>query len=153
MIRLLPFCFLAGLALEIASIIWVGNLLGVLPTLLLLLGGGILGLTLIKSAGTSVVSALRSPVQTAVPLRGVGEAAVGRVISGLLFLIPGFISDALACLLLLPPVRRWLRSKIRVETVSTSAQPSRRFDRIIEADAVEISGEIDLPDPNTRHPH
>lgn len=145
MIRSLPLFLLAGLVLEITSIIWVGRALGVLPTLLLLLAGAILGTSLMKSAGTSVVAALRSPVRTAAPLGGVGEKALGRAVAGLLFLIPGFFSDFFGLLLLLPPVRAWLRSKIKVQTFSASTPPAQRFDRVIEAEAVEISGEIDAP--------
>lgn len=145
MIRSLPLFLLAGLVLEITSIIWVGRALGVLPTLLLLLAGAILGTSLMKAAGTSVVAALRSPVRTATPLGGIGEKALSRAVAGLLFLIPGFFSDIFGLLVLLPPVRSWLRSRFKVQTFSASTQPSGRFDRVIEVEAVEITGEIDAP--------
>ncbi|WP_421693010.1 FxsA family protein [Aestuariivirga sp.] len=142
MLRLLPLLLLTGFALEIATIVWVGGALGLLPTLLLLLGGGFIGVSLIKAAGTSVLGALRSPVQTATPMQGVGEVAVSRVLSGLLFLIPGFLSDIFGILVLLPPVRRWLRSKIRVKTFSSATAPERRYDRVIDAEAIEITADI-----------
>ena len=145
MIRFLPLFLLTGFAIEIASIIWVGSALGVLPTLLLLAGGGLLGASLIKSAGTGVVQALRSPVQGGSPLAGVGELAVARVLSGLLFLVPGFFSDVLGILLLLPPVRRWLRSRLKVQTFTAQPAPDRRFDRVIEAEAIEITAEVEPP--------
>ena len=40
MTRLLPFLILAGLAAELGSIIIVGNIFGLVLTLLLLFGGG-----------------------------------------------------------------------------------------------------------------
>lgn len=147
MTRFLPLLFLAAMAAEIASIIWVGRLLGVLPTLLLMVLSAMLGIRLMKSAGMSVAEALRSPVQPAVPLKGLGGQAAARAVSGLLFVLPGFFSDLVGLALFLPPVRRWLWSRFRVETYSTATPDGeRRFERVIEAEAVEITGEIDPPD-------
>lgn len=146
--RSLPLLFLLGLAAEIASIIWVGSLIGVLPTLLVMVVGGMVGIRLMKSAGMSVAEALRSPAQPAIPLQGLGGQAAARAISGLLFLLPGFFSDAIGLALFLPQVRRWLGSRFRVQTfTATAPADGRRFDRVIEAEAVEITGEIEPPGP------
>jgi UPF0716 protein FxsA len=150
MTRSLPLLFLAAAAAEIASIIWVGKLIGVVPTLLLMLLGGVLGIRLIKSAGLSVAAALRSPVQSAAPLKALGGQAAARTASGVLFLLPGFFSDVLGLLLFLPPVRQWIGSRFRVETYSIRPTEERRFDRVIEAEAVEITAEVDPPDQRTR---
>lgn len=147
MTRFLPLLFLAAVAAEIASIIWVGRLLGVVPTLLLMLAGAVLGVKLIKSAGMTVAETLRSPVQTNAPLRHLGGQAAARAGSGLLFLLPGFFSDVIGLLLFLPFVRSRIGSMFRVDTFRTA--PSRqdeRFGTIIEAEAVEISGEIETKD-------
>lgn len=146
MIRTLPLLFLAAAAAEIASIIWVGKLIGIVPTLLLMMLGGVIGVRLIKSAGTGIVAALRSPVQSASPLKGLGGLAAAQTASGLLFLLPGFFSDAVALLLFLPGVRRWIGQRFVVETYSTPPAGQRRYDRIIEAEAVEISGDIEPSD-------
>jgi UPF0716 protein FxsA len=146
MTRSFPLLLLAAAAAEIASIIWVGQLLGVIPTLLLMLLGAGLGVRLIKSAGMSVAAALRSPVQTSTPLKGLGGQAAARTASGLLFLLPGFFSDFLGLLLFLPGVRRWLGSLFRVETFAVNPAGDHRFGRVIEAEAVEITGEIEPPD-------
>lgn len=149
--RLIPFLILAGVIAEIASIIWVGKAVGVIPTLLLLFLDGAIGIRLLKSAGTSVMEGFRSPVQASSPMRGMGGATVSRVVAGLLFLIPGFFSDILALLTLLPPVQHWVRSQFHVKTFSTQTsgadQPFRRehFDTIIEGEAVEIVAEVEGP--------
>lgn len=142
--RSLPLLFLVAAAAEIISIIWVGNLIGVLPTLLLMLLGGVVGVKLIKSAGTSVAAALRSPVQPASPLANLGGRAAVQSLSGVLFLLPGFFSDLLGLLLFLPAIRKWLGSKFQVDTY-TAAEPSKdhRFGPVIEAEAIEITGEIE----------
>jgi UPF0716 protein FxsA len=150
MTRLLPLLLLAGLAAELASIILVGGYLGVLPTLLLLLGGGVLGIGLIRSAGLGIAAALRSPVQASSLHRGEAGKALARVIAGLLFIIPGFISDFLGLLLLLPPVRTWLGAKLPAAGVAAGPPPPRRYETVIDAEAVEIVGEILPPEPRQR---
>jgi UPF0716 protein FxsA len=149
MTRLLPLLFLFGLVAEIASIIWMGRAVGVAGTLLLLFLGGIVGMSLIKSAGTGIAAALRSPVQASSLQQGAAGVAVARVAAGLLFIIPGFFSDALGLLLLLPPVRQWLRSKVAVQGFSASSmgpEPRpRRYDTVIDAEAIEIVAEVEPP--------
>jgi len=150
MSRSFPLLLLAAGAAEIVSIIWVGQLLGVIPTLLLMLLGGVIGGRLIKSAGMSVAAALRSPVQTSTPLKGLGGQAAARTLSGILFVLPGFFSDILGLLLFMPWVRRWLGSAFRVETFTTGPVQERRYGPVIEAEAIEITGEIQPPDRTVR---
>jgi len=151
MTRSLPLLILTGMAAEIASIIWVGSALGVLPTLLLLFGGGILGISLIKSAGTGIAAALRSPVQASSLQADAAGKAMARVFSGLFFLIPGFLSDLAGLLLLLPPAARWLQSKVAVQGFSTSGPAPRRYETVIEAEAIEIMAEVEPPRPPEGH--
>lgn len=145
MLRFLPLLFLAAFAAEIASIIWVGSRIGVVPTLLLILLGGVVGLRLIKAAGLTVAAALRSPVQTRVPLKGLGGPAAAHAASGLLFLIPGFCSDLLAFLLFLPPVRRWIGARFRVQTFAAPPSGAQRLERVIDAEVIEITAEAEEP--------
>jgi UPF0716 protein FxsA len=147
MTRLLPLLILLGLAAELVSIMVVGNALGVVLTLLLLLAGGFAGIGLIRSAGTGVVTEIRSSVQASSLQRVAAGRALARVAAGLLFIMPGFFSDLLGVLLLLPPVRRWLRTLLSVETVSAARRAGPRDGTIIEAEAIEIVGEIHPPDP------
>jgi len=146
MTRYLPLLFLVAIAAEIASIIWVGQLLGVIPTLLLMALGAMIGVRTIKSAGMNLAQALRAPVQTAAPLKALGGQAAARAASGLLFLLPGFFSDLIGLLLFLPPLRRWIGTKLRVDTSSVPPGGAGRFDRVIEIEAVEIRGDIEPPD-------
>lgn len=157
MTRLMPLLILAGLVAEIASIIWVGKALGVIPALLLLFAGGFVGIRLLKMAGTSVMDAFRSPVQPSSAMLGAGSMAITHVLAGLLFLIPGFFSDILALLVLLPPVTRWVRSRLHVETFTNSQDgcrdpfQGRHFDTVIEGEAVEIVAAVEAP-PSSNAP-
>jgi UPF0716 protein FxsA len=145
MMRLLPLLFFAGLVAELVSIVVAGSVLGIVSTLLLLLTGCVLGLGLIKSAGSNVIAALRSPVQDSTLQKGEAGKALTRAVAGVFFLIPGFVSDILGVLLLLPPVRRWLCSKVPVHHFSSSRASGGHSGTIIEAEAVEIVGEIHRP--------
>ena len=63
MFRFLSLIFLAGAVLEIASIIWVGSAIGVIPTILLLFAGAVVGVGLFRSAGANASATLRSSIQ------------------------------------------------------------------------------------------
>jgi UPF0716 protein FxsA len=145
MMRLLPLLFFVGLVAELTTVIVSGSLLGMVSTLLLLLAGCFLGLGLIKSAGTNVISTLRSPVRDPTLQKDATGEAVSRAVSGVFFLIPGFFSDIVGVLLLLPSVRRSLRSKFPSHHLSTAGTPGRRGGTIIDVEAVEIVGELNQP--------
>lgn len=148
MTRLLPFLFLAGVAAELASIILVGSYLGLLLTLVLLFAGAVAGISLMRSAGAGILETLRSTGRaTALPSGAAGKAMAG-IVSGLLFLIPGFFSDFLAVLLFLPSVRGWLRARIPVQRSHSSGPASHRSETVIDGEAIEIEGELLPPQPS-----
>jgi UPF0716 protein FxsA len=106
---LVPLAVLVLLIVEVATIIAVGRWLGALPTVGLLLLGSLAGGLLLRREGTrawraftAAVTANRSPHR---------EVLDGVLVltGGLLVLFPGFVSDALGVLCLLPPTRRTLR--------------------------------------------
>lgn len=98
--------------LEIASLLIVGSWIGVGWTLLLLLGGFVLGLALIGRGGREAMAAVNQAARS----RGVADGTVSggflTVVAGALFMIPGFLSDLVALSLLLPPVRALARRRM-----------------------------------------
>ena len=111
--RVFLLLFLLFPLLELAVMIKVGSSIGVLAVLLLIVGAGILGIMLIRVAGPAM--ALRARERLA---RGeMPEAAMldglMLAVGGLLLLFPGFISDVLAVVCLLPMTRNLLLRKIR----------------------------------------
>jgi UPF0716 protein FxsA len=151
MFRYLPFVILVGFALEIASIVWVGNALGLMLTLILILTGALVGTAVFRSAGMGMSAALRRSSQDPFAQLGMAGATLLTVVSGILFFIPGFFSDALAIILLIPPVQMWLISRLKIVPnpgeAGSQGDTDRRFETVIEAEATEISGEIIAPDP------
>lgn len=151
-IRLLPLMALGFFCLELASIILVGQRIGVLATLLLIIVDIILGVSVIRSAGANAMSKVRMPLRApGFEARLAGGMAL-RVTAGMLFMMPGFFSDLLALLALAPPVQGWLARRFKpVEGDSFSAWErrgpgeGRQSPTIIEGEVIEITGEIQEP--------
>ena len=88
--------------LEIYVLIQVGQVIGPWWTILLLVLDSILGTWLIKREGRRAWLALREQVETGrMPHRELADGAL-IVLGGALMLSPGFVTDALGILLILP---------------------------------------------------
>lgn len=98
---------LVGLPLfELYLLIEVGSFIGVLPTILLSIFTAILGGTLMRQQGISTaMRAQASMARGEVPAIEMIEGVV-VFLAGFVLLFPGFLTDALGFLLLIPPVRR-----------------------------------------------
>lgn len=110
------------LFLEIASLLIVGSWVGVGWTLLLLLGGFMLGLALVGRGGREAMSAVN---QAARSRQVTDDAVTGgflTVVAGVLLMIPGFVSDLAALALLLPPVRSLVRRRMQAWAQRSAAQ-------------------------------
>ncbi len=101
--------------LEIYVLIQVGQVIGAWWTILLLILDSILGTWLIKREGSRAWRALTSAIETGrMPARELADGAL-ILVGGTLMLSPGFVTDALGILLILPltrPVARRLLTAI-----------------------------------------
>lgn len=117
--------------IEIALFIVVGGWLTLWPTLALVVAAAVAGTLVLRWQGTQVVSRLRA--DAAVLRDPVSPLAHSALIflAGLLFIIPGFLSDVLAVLLLIPALRRLLIGvigrRIRAETLTTGFDGRESF--------------------------
>lgn len=98
--------------LEIAVFILVGRYIGLWPTLAGILLTALIGTMIIRHQGTGLIAEAKKSIAA-------GEAPVGEVLQGLALLIagallitPGFITDALGFLCLIPRVRRSLAAML-----------------------------------------
>jgi len=97
--------FIAVPILELYVIVKVGGLIGVLPTLVLLFGMSLLGATLLRHQGRGAWQRFnRALAERRFPGREVADGLM-ITIGGVLLLTPGFITDAVGLLLLIPPSR------------------------------------------------
>ena len=92
-------------AAEIAGFILVGQKIGVLSTLALLVLVSVVGIMVLRQQGFGILTRLTAASSNdATPGKDLVHGAL-ILFAGILLLLPGFLSDILALLLLLPPVR------------------------------------------------
>jgi UPF0716 protein FxsA len=117
---LLPALLLVPVA-EIILLLYAGNTIGIMPTLLLILVSGIGGVYLAKRQGLRALTDLRNRMGT---MEAPGNAVVDGVcifFGGILLIFPGFISDVAGLLLLFkgprnmirPLIVRWIYKKMK----------------------------------------
>lgn len=113
MVLFLVALFIVIPLVEIAVIIQVGDWLGIVNTIGLLLLVSVVGAWLVKRQGLGVLRRIREQQHAGqVPAAAVFDGAL-ILVAGALLLFPGFVTDALGLLLLLPPVRAGVRAFLR----------------------------------------
>jgi UPF0716 protein FxsA len=97
---------------EMAALILLGRALGVWPTILLVLGGGIVGAWVARWQGLR--TAMRARSQMASGVLPTAEMTDGLLIAvaAVLLIIPGVLTDILGLALLLPPTRALLKRAV-----------------------------------------
>ena len=99
---------LALLLAEIAAFILVGEAIGVLPTLALVLLGMAAGGMILRRQGTASLARIRAEIAAGrAPARQLLDGAV-FAIAACLIILPGFLSDIAGLSLLVPAVRNAL---------------------------------------------
>lgn len=94
---------------EVTVMIQVGELIGFLNMVGLLLVVSLAGAWLVKRQGVGVMARIREQRMAGrLPAADVFDGAF-ILVAGVLLVIPGFVTDALGLLLLLPPVRAVVR--------------------------------------------
>jgi UPF0716 protein FxsA len=97
---------------ELYVLIQVGSVIGAPLTILLLLLDGVLGAWLLRREGRRTWAAFRTATaQGAVPAREVADGAL-VLLGGALMLTPGFVTDIVGVLCVLPPTRALLRRRL-----------------------------------------
>jgi UPF0716 protein FxsA len=98
---------------EITVLIQVGEWLGVVNTIGVLLLVSVVGAWLVKRQGIGVMARIRQQRMAGqLPAAEVFDGAL-ILVAGVLLLVPGFVTDALGLLLLFPPVRIGVRRYVR----------------------------------------
>ena len=102
--------------LELAVLIKVGSWIGAFDTILLLIGIGIAGGLMLRAQGFAVLRRALEATRAGRPLIEPMVDSLFLMLAGVLFVIPGFITDAAGLLLLIPPLRhalaRWLLARM-----------------------------------------
>jgi UPF0716 protein FxsA len=110
---LLFLAFVGVPILEIALFIQVGGAIGLGWTLALVIATALLGTMLLRAQGLATMGRARASLDRGeVPMREVFDGAC-LLVGGALLLTPGFATDTVGFLLLLPPVRTVMLSRLR----------------------------------------
>ena len=101
----LVLAFLVVPIIEITVIVQVGQVIGVVPTVILLLAESALGAWIVRREGARAWRALQGALRSgSMPNRELADAAL-VLVGGTLLLTPGFVTDVVGFFFVLPPTR------------------------------------------------
>ncbi|WP_209506871.1 MULTISPECIES: FxsA family protein [unclassified Ruegeria] len=151
--------FLLVPIIEIALFIQIGGLIGLWPTLAIVVLTAVLGTVLVRTQGRMALGQLqRSFAELDDPTEPLAHGAM-ILLSGALLLTPGFFTDAVGFALLVPGVRiavfRYLKSKVTVTQFQMGPGPGYQtrgnpFDQgdIIDGEFTEVRPKKDPSKPS-----
>ena len=151
--------FLAVPAAEIYLFIEIGGRIGAWPTIAIIFGTALLGGAILRYQGRQMIMRAREQVaKRGLPVAEIADGAI-LVLAALLLLTPGFITDALGALLLVPFLRRLvlgalllaLRARIRGASQRAGPGSAAAGGPIIEGKFEDVSN-AEVPDEPSRRP-
>ncbi|MDO5528419.1 MAG: FxsA family protein [Paracoccus sp. (in: a-proteobacteria)] len=134
--------------LEIALFIVVGRAIGVWLTLLLVIATSAFGLLVLQAQGVLARLRVRQAIATLSDPTGPLAHGALAMLAGILLILPGFFTDLLGLLLLIPPVRTALMRALRGRMVTARSgfgQGGRRGAEIIDGDYYVTPDDTDPP--------
>jgi UPF0716 protein FxsA len=144
MALLLMLLFLVVPVAELAVIITVGQSLGVLPTIFLLIAISVAGAWLVKFQGFSILRRIQGQLHSGkLPTKELVDGGL-VMFAGALMLTPGFLTDLLALVLLIPPTRAPIRALLmrrfakRIDTGANQWVGRRSRSRVV-VDVVDLT--------------
>ena len=120
--------FIIGIpAIEIYLMIKVGNVIGALNTILLIFFTAITGVYFAKLAGLSTLrSGLGQIVKNEIPIYEIISGAA-LAFAALLLILPGFLTDIVGFLLIIPVTRKFF-----IRSISSKFEKKKKNENIIE---------------------
>lgn len=142
---IIPILLILLPVIEIAVFIYVGQAIGVWKVVALVMLSAILGAVLLRFQSISVIRKINRDIrQGRTPEAGLIDGVL-IVIGAILMIVPGFVTDVVGLLLMLPPVRsairHVLRSRMTFTTVRTGREPGQGYRRRRDDDVVDLSPE------------
>jgi len=132
--------FLVVPFVEIYLLLQIGGIVGVLPTVLLVVFTAVLGAWLLRQQGFATWQRFQTSLsQGAIPAYEMIEGPI-LLVGGALLLTPGFFTDAIGFACLIPQTRRKLaqyiieKQLINVQTGSPFQKPQASDENIIEGE-------------------
>ena len=97
---------------EISLFIKVGGIVGGWTTVGLIVLTAVVGLTIVRAQGLGIINKLNRDMALGAFPVGAAFEGIALFIAGALLIAPGFMTDTLGFLLLIPPLRRFLGEKL-----------------------------------------
>ncbi len=136
--------------IEIYLFIQVGGIIGALPTVLVVIVTALLGVSLLRSQGFRTMAKFQQEVTTGQLPASTMLEGVALIFGGALLLTPGFLTDAIGFLCLIPFTRQtiiaWIIKNMKVPSsgfYGSISQPKPHDPDVIE-------GEFRKQDENSR---
>jgi len=148
----LLFAFVAVPLIEIALFIQVGGVIGLWPTLAIVILTAVIGTQLLRRQGLAALGNLRQSFNNMQdPTEHLAHGAM-ILFAGALLLTPGFFTDTVGFLLLIPAFRtavfRHVKARVHVQSFTTGQQPRQQY-----GDSTVIDGEFSEVDPPKKPTH
>ena len=114
--------FIAIPIIEVILFITVGKYIGLWNTIFIIITTGIIGAILVKSQGITILNnALEEIRSNKMPILSIFEG-VAILIAGAFLLTPGFLTDTIGCVLLIPKARNiiinYITSYLKKRTIN-----------------------------------
>ncbi|MEM6974092.1 MAG: FxsA family protein [Pseudomonadota bacterium] len=106
--------------IEIGLFIEVGGWLGLWPTLGIVILTALIGTMLLRAQGVGVLAELQRKLNSAEDPSSTLAHGAMILVAGVLLLTPGFFTDAVGFLLLMPPVRSFLIARAAHRVIATN---------------------------------
>jgi UPF0716 protein FxsA len=144
--------FLALPLIEIALFVTLGAWLGLWLTLAVVLGTAVAGVVVIRRQGAHAMEGLRQATRLGRdPLGQVADSGFVMA-AGVLLILPGFLTDTLGLLLLVPPLRRLVVRSLSSRVVVHHTGPARQGPVVIDGEYFEIGSDPSADAPAGRPP-
>lgn len=110
--------------IEIAGFVIVGRQIGLLATLLLVIASAVIGMAILRRQGFQALSKLRQQnLPRDLPAEKFFDTAM-VLLAGLLLIVPGFFTDIIAILVLVPFVRTFIARRLAARAVVVNFEAS-----------------------------
>ena len=144
---ILLFLFIFVPIIEISLLINVGKAIGGFYTILFVIFTAILGAYLVKAQGIATINNLQQELNAGrLPAVQIAEG-VALLFAGMVLLTPGFITDAIGFLLLIPPLRQAIIKGVMKQGIIKTQTTTAGFNKPqeVRSDPNVIEGEYREP--------
>lgn len=146
--------FLAWPLIEIGLFVVIGGEIGLWPTLAWVVLTALAGIVILRLEASRGAMLIRNGLTGAALQQGAPVNGLMRALAAVLLILPGFLTDALGLLLLLPPVQALMRNLVmsRLVVMGRGAAAATESPRSRGGDTDTIDGEwVEVPPEANRN--